>query len=641
MCGIAGAIRPADRAMGPAHALAMLAAIAHRGPDDEGCWRDGGVWLGHRRLSIVDLSAAGRQPMVSACGRYVLTLNGEIYNHRALRLEMEAGGPVAWRGRSDAEVFLEVIARLGLNTALEKARGMFAFGLWDRERRRLHLARDRFGEKPLYYAADRATLTFASELTALERVPGLTGSLSSDALSLFFRHGYIPAPLSVYEGVFKLPPGCVLEWREGEGAEVAPYWRLGEVIQAGQARRLSDPAAAVEELDRLLREVIGDQMLADVPLGAFLSGGIDSSLVVAVMQAVSARPVKTFTMGFESAAFNEARFAAAVARHLQTDHTEHAFTEADALAVVPRLGAMFDEPFADASQIPTFLLSQMARRHVAVALTGDGGDEMFGGYVRYLGVPRLWKAIARLPLRRAAAKALAAAPLAGLTRALGFLGPVANQYASRGDLGPSLRRAARWAGAAADLDELYELTMTAWPDPDALLVSPSGQTGDRRPPRPALDNGLEAMMWRDSIDYLPGDILCKIDRAAMANGLETRLPFLDPRIAAFAWRAPPSMKLAGGQTKWLLRQVLERYVPRELIDRPKLGFSVPLHPWLIGPLRDWAEDLLDPRSIEGQGVLRPKPVATAWRRFVAGDSSLDHKVWSLLMFQSWQAARGR
>ena len=422
---------------------------------------------------------------------------------------------------------------------------------------------------------------------------------------------------------------------------MAPYWRLGEVVEAGQAERLSDPAAAVEELDRLLREVIGDQMLADVPLGAFLSGGIDSSLVVAVMQAVSARPVKTFTMGFESPAFNEARFAAAVARRLETDHTEHTFTETDALAVVPGLGAMFDEPFADASQIPTFLLSQMARRHVTVALTGDGGDEMFGGYVRYVGVPRLWKALARLPLRRAAAAALATAPMGGVKRALAFLGPVAGQYASRGDLGPSLRRAARWAAAAGDRDELYELTMTAWPDPDALLVSPPNTTCVWRPRRPAFDNGLEAMMWRDTVDYLPGDILCKVDRAAMANGLETRLPLLDPRIAAFAWRAPPSMKLAGGQTKWLLRQVLDRYVPRDLIDRPKMGFSVPLHAWLTGPLRDWAEDLLNPDTIGRQGVLNLRPAATAWRRFVAGDASLDHKVWSLLMFQSWQAARGR
>ncbi|MGI8839342.1 MAG: asparagine synthase (glutamine-hydrolyzing) [Caulobacteraceae bacterium] len=639
MCGIAGAIRPVGQAIAPASATALLTALAHRGPDDEGMWSEGGVWLGHRRLAIVDLSPAGRQPMVSACGRYVFVLNGEIYNHPALRREVEAAGAADWRGRSDAEVFLEVIARFGLDRALEKARGMFAFALWDRERRTLRLVRDRFGEKPLYYADGHDSLTFASELRALERLPGLTGGLSADALSLYFRYGYIPAPLSAYENVRKLHPGCILTWREGDEPTVTPYWRLGDIVEAGHADRLNDPAAAVEALDRLLRQVIECQMLADVPLGAFLSGGIDSSLVVAIMQAVAARPVKTFTMGFESAAFNEAEFAAAVARRLGTDHTEHTVTDADARAVVPRLGAIFDEPFADASQIPTFLISRMARRHVTVALTGDGGDEMFGGYVRYPGVPRLWKALARMPLRRAAAAALAMAPMRLVEGSLGFLAPVAARYASRGKLGPSLRRAAGWA-AAGDIDELYELTMTAWPDPERLLVSPPRASPSWRPARPPFDNGLEAMMWRDSIDYLPGDILCKVDRAAMANGLETRAPLLDPRIAAFAWRAPPSMKLAGGETKWLLRRVLDRYVPRELIDRPKMGFSVPLHDWLTGPLRGWAEDLLDPALIARQGVLNPQPAATVWKRYLSGDTSVEHQVWTVLMFQSWQAARG-
>ncbi len=640
MCGIAGAIRPAAEAIEPGVARAMLAAIAHRGPDDEGMWREGGAWLGHRRLSIVDLSTAGRQPMVSACGRYVLTLNGEIYNHPALRQDVEAAGATPWRGRSDTEVLLEAIARFGVDGALRRARGMFAFAVWDRRRRSLHLARDPFGEKPLYYAVDGGALTFASELTALECVPGLVGALSANALSLFFRHGYIPAPLTVYQRVRKLPPGCVLTWREGAEAEAAPYWRLGEVVESGQANRLIDPDAAVGELDRLLRAAIEPQMLADVPLGAFLSGGVDSSLVVAIMQSVAPRPVKTFTMGFESAEFDEAGFALAVARHLKTDHTQQTVTAADARAVVPTLGAMFDEPFADASQIPTFLISRMARRHVTVALTGDGGDEMFGGYVRYPGVPRLWKAIARLPFRRTAAAALAAVPMGLAQGALGFLGPLGRQYTSRGRLGPSLRRAAGWL-AAADMDQLYELTMTAWPDPDALLVSPPTADCSWRPRRPVFDNALEAMMWRDTIDYLPGDILCKVDRASMANGLETRLPLLDPRIAAFAWRAPPSMKLAGGETKWLLRRVLERYLPKELIERPKMGFSVPLHDWLTGPLRDWAGDLLNPDLVARQGVLNTKPITKVWRRYLAGDSSLDHQVWALLMFQSWQAARGR
>ena len=640
MCGIAGAVRPAGEALAPAVARAMLAALAHRGPDDEGEWREGGVWLGHRRLSIVDLSAAGHQPMVSACQRYVLILNGEIYNYRALRREVEAMGAVAWRGCSDAEVFLEAIARFGVDAALEKAAGMFAFAVWDRVGHTLYLARDRFGEKPLYYVVDDGALTFASELTALECAPALTGALSPNALSLFFRYGYVPAPLTIHEGVAKLSPGRLLTWRPGEAPRVASYWRLGDVVEAGRASRLTDPAAAVEALDVLLRDAIAPQMLADVPLGAFLSGGIDSSLVVAIMQSIASQPVRTFTLGFQSPAFNEAEFARAVARHLKTDHTEHTVTFADAQAIVPRLGAMFDEPFADASQIPTFLISQMARRHVTVAMTGDGGDELFGGYVRYPGAPRLWKAIKGLPFRRTAAAALGALPMGLVEGALGFLGPLADQYASRGRLGPGVRRAAGWA-AARDLAELYELTMTAWADPDALLVSPPKAPIEWRPPTPAFDNDLEAMMWRDSVDYLPGDILCKVDRASMANGLETRAPLLDPRIAAFAWRAPPSMKLRGGQTKWLLRQVLDRYVPRALTERPKLGFSVPLHDWLTGPLRGWAADLLDPGLIARQGVLNAGPASRIWRRYLAGDSSADHKVWSLLMFQSWMEARGR
>jgi asparagine synthase (glutamine-hydrolysing) len=640
MCGIAGAVRPAGQPLEPDVASAMLTALAHRGPDDEGTWREDGVWLGHRRLSIVDLSPAGHQPMVSSCQRYVLILNGEIYNYRDLRREVEASRVVTWRGHSDAEVFLEAIACFGVDAALEKAAGMFAFAVWDRREATLHLARDRFGEKPLYYAHRDGALTFASELTALECVPGLTGALSANALSLFFRYGYVPAPLTIHEGVCKLPPGSLLTWRVGEAARVTPYWSLGDIVEAGRMSRLADPLAAVEALDGLLRDAIAPQMLADVPLGAFLSGGIDSSLVVAIMQSIADRPVKTFTLGFQSPNFNETEFALAVAQHLNTDHTEHTVTFGDAQAVVPTLGAMFDEPFADASQIPTFLISQMARRHVTVALTGDGGDELFGGYVRYPGAPRLWKAVEGLPFRKTAAAALGALPMGLVEGALGFLGPLADQYASRGRLGPSVRRAAGWA-AARDLPELYELTMTAWPDPDTLLVSPPKAGCEWRPPRPAIDNDLEAMMWRDAVDYLPGDILCKVDRASMANGLETRAPLLDPRVAAFAWRAPPSMKLRGGETKWLLRKVLDRYVPRALIDRPKMGFSVPLHDWLAGPLRYWAGDLLDPDRIARQGVLNAVPISRIWRRYLAGDSSGDHKVWTLLMFQSWMAARGR
>jgi asparagine synthase (glutamine-hydrolysing) len=618
----------------------MLGAIGHRGPDDEGVWSEGGACLGHRRLSIIDLSAAGHQPMISSCGRYVLTFGGEIYNFASLRGEVEAARPIAWRGHSDTEVFLETIARLGIERALERAYGMFAFALWDRQEHTAYLARDRFGEKPLYYSTHGGGLIFASELTAMERAPGLPRELAGDALSLFFRYGYIPAPFSIYQAVSKLPPGCLLTWREGAKLDIATYFSVARLIEAGRADRLGDPNLAVEALDRLLREAVGEQMVADVPLGAFLSGGVDSSLVVAIMQAVGKQPVRTFTMGFESPEFDEAPYALAVARHLGTDHTEHYVTQSDAQAIVPRLGELFDEPFADASQIPTFMISQMARRDVTVCLTGDGGDEMFGGYVRYVGAPRLWDAIRGLPLRGLASRALTALPLGLVNRGMSFLGPLARQYTARGALAPSLRRAAGWL-AARDRDDLYERTMTAWSRPDRLLTQPSSTERTWRPSAPVFGSHLERMLWRDAVDYLPGDILCKVDRAAMANSLETRAPMLDARIAAFAWRAPDSMKIHGSETKWLLRQVLDRYVPRRLIDRPKMGFSVPLHGWLTGDLREWAQSLLDPAVIARQGMLNAAVIAKVWRRYLAGDSSADHQVWSLLMFQSWMAARRR
>jgi asparagine synthase (glutamine-hydrolysing) len=618
---------------------AMLAAIRHRGPDDEGVWHADGAWLGQRRLSIVDLSAAGHQPMTSSDGRYVITLNGEIYNHASLRRCVDVAGEIAWRGHSDTEVLIEAIARFGLDRTLCLCQGMFAFALWDRREREAHLVRDRMGEKPLCYFANGAGLSFASDMSALRKAPDVPTVLSAEALSLYFRFGYIPSPHAIVEGVRKLPPGSVLTWRAGAPPVVRAFWSLGEVIREGRSDPRAKEAGAIDALDGLLRDVIGEQMLADVPLGAFLSGGIDSSLVTAIMQSLSDRPVKTFTLGFDSADFNEADDARAVARHLGTDHTEHCVTQADAQAIVPRLGAIFDEPFADASQVPTFLVSRMARQHVTVCLTGDGGDEVFGGYVRYPGAPRLWDAVRRWPLRSIAASALRGLPLGVTEAALGFLGPLAGRYTSRGRLGPSLRRAADWIEAAS-FEELYELTMTAWADPDSVLVDPPASVRSWRPSPPWFSSRLEAMMWRDSIDYLPGDILCKLDRATMANSLESRAPLLDSRIVEFAWRAPESMKLNGGVTKWMLRQVLYRYVPQDLVERPKRGFSVPQHAWLTGALKGWADQLLDPDTLRRQGMLRPEIVSRLWKRYQGGDSSLNHKVWTILMFQSWAEANG-
>lgn len=638
MCGIAGIIgdEPDEIENSVAH---MLRVIAHRGPDDQGLWREGDVCFGQRRLSIIDVSPAGRQPMTSASGRWVMTLNGEIYNFPDLRRELEADGVSGWRGHSDSEVLLALVDRHGVDDALKRAKGMFALALWDRHTRTAYLARDRMGEKPLYYLCEDRRFAFASELTALECLDGVSSRLSHDALAAFFRYGYIPAPLSVLRDVRKLEPGTLLTWRFGRPASITPYWRLADVIEAARKDRFSDPVEAAAALGSLLKQVVARQMVSDVPIGMFLSGGLDSTLITAVMQAQSKAPIRTFTLGFEAKEFNEAKQAKAIARHLGTEHTEHYVTASDAQAIAPRLGYLYDEPFADSSQIPTHLVSQMARRDVKVCLTGDGGDEMFGGYVRYPGVVRLWRTMRRVPGRRVIAGALETMPLPVLALAMGWLGPFARRYASRGRLGPNLRRTGRWlqAGSMADL---FEETMTFWPG-DGPLASPVGRPKRIwRPEAPTFDNDLEPMFWRDTVDYLPGDILAKVDRAAMAVGLETRAPFLDPDMVAFAWRVPPAMKVRGGKTKWLPRQVLARYAPPALTERPKLGFSVPLHEWLRGGLREWASDLIEPGRLRRQGLLNPLPVQEAWRRLERGDSTQGQPLWAVLMLQSWLAARG-
>ncbi len=617
----------------------MLSALRRRGPDDEGVWSGEGAWLGHRRLAIIDLTPAGRQPMVSACGRWVLVLNGEIYNFETLRRALDAGAPMAWRGHSDSEVLVETIARLGVADTLRQARGMFAFAVWDRASRTVYLARDALGEKPLCWRADGSSLAFASEVTALERGLDHAPDLSADALSAFFRLGYVPAPFAILEGVQKLPPGSLLTWREGGAPTVEAYCAVADQVEAGRRAPLTDEAEAIETLDGLLRSAIGEQMVADVPLGAFLSGGVDSALVVAIMQSLSARPVETFTLGFDVAEFDEAPHAAAVAAHLGTRHTEYYVCTADAQAIAPLMGEVFDEPFADPSQIPTWLISRMARERVTVCLTGDGGDEVFGGYVRYLGAPKLWDAVERLPFRKPLAAAAAAMPLGLLNPIVSAGGVLAKRYGAKGRMGANLRKVAGWL-TARDFEGMYERTMTAWPDAAGLLGSPGPAIGAWRPPPPRDLSRLEWMLWRDAVDYLPGDILCKVDRSAMAHGLETRAPLLDPRLTAFAWRATPAMKIRGEETKRLLRRVLDRYVPSTLIERPKMGFSVPLHDWLTGGLRGWAEDLLNADRLRRQGIVDPAVARKTWLRFGAGDTSLQHQVWCLLMLQSWLAARG-
>jgi asparagine synthase (glutamine-hydrolysing) len=621
----------------------MADELLHRGPDDRGVWADdvAGIALGHRRLSIVDLSAAGHQPMLSHDARFVLAYNGELYNTEALREEVErAVGPRAWRGHSDTEVLLEAFAALGVREALRRTVGMFALALWDRQERRLTLARDRIGEKPLYYGRFGTALLFASEPKALRRHPAWRGEIDRDALVLYARHGYVPAPYSIYRGVAKLAPGCFAEFSPGDAEpRIEPYWSALETALAGvTAPRREQEAELVGELDALLRQAVRGQMVADVPLGAFLSGGIDSSTVVALMQAQSSRPIRTFTIGFDEAEYNEAEHARAVARHLGTEHTELTVTPEQAQAVIPRLPDIYCEPFADASQIPTFLVAQLARQHVTVALSGDAGDELFGGYNRYLLAQRVWRGLSAvpLPLRRATVNALLGLPTRTWDRLLGALRPVLPRRLRVPNPGDKVHKLAGVL-AQEDLDSVYRRLVSQWSEPGELVP------GGREPPTPlTLPAGLEGlrtplqrMTYLDTVTYLPDDILVKVDRAAMAVSLETRVPLLDHRVVEFAWQVPEQYKVRGGCGKHLLREVLARYVPRELFDRPKMGFGVPIDQWLRGPLREWAEHLLDPVALRRQGYFAVEPIIRAWSDHLDGKRSNQYPLWVVLMFQAW------
>lgn len=645
MCGIAGVF--GGPRIDATIVECMTRAVSHRGPDDEGFWidADAGIGLGHRRLSILDLSPAGHQPMESPRGRYVITLNGEIYNYADLKERLAAEGhEVEWRGHSDTEVLLAGFDAWGIRTTLERASGMFALAVWDKAERSLTLARDRLGEKPLYYGrAGRAegAFIFASELKALLQHPDFEPEIDRHALSLFVRYLNVPAPLSIYRGIAKLMPGTMLTIRHGSGdPEVEEYWSGAEVASAGFADPIAlDDAAAADRLERLLEGAIGRQMMSDVPIGAFLSGGVDSSTVVAIMQKISPRPVKTFTVGFHEAAYNEATHAKAVAAHLGTDHTEMYVSPAEAMDVIPRLPTMYDEPFADSSQIPTHLISALARRHVTVALSGDGGDELFAGYDRYLITAGLWKKIAGvpMPLRSAAARALTLVPASAWTTLGDAAGGLLPRAVRMRRLGDKVHKGAAML-CSQSLDELYEGMLSLWPDPAAVVVGGSKESGPAIDPRLGALGGVERMMAQDMLGYLSNDILAKVDRAAMAVSLETRVPLLDPRIVEFAWRLPMSMKIRGGATKWLLRQVLHRHVPRALIDRPKMGFGVPLDSWLRGPLRDWAESLLDERRLDEEGFFHPGEIRRCWEGHLNGQTN-QFRLWAVLMFQSWLDAQ--
>ncbi len=641
MCGLTGFFSPTGLAENAAETVRRMSdAITHRGPDDAGVWVDeaAGVVLAHRRLSILDLSPAGHQPMSSNGGRYVIVFNGEIYNHLELR---EALAGMAWRGHSDTETLLAAFEAWGIEATLKKCVGMFALALWDRETRSLTLARDRMGEKPLYYGWQGDVFLFGSELKALRAHPAFRGEIDRDALALYLRHNYVPAPYSIYRGIAKLPPGSWLTLPTDTPVAASPaqsfYWRARDAAETSVRRGLDD-STAIDELDTLLRRAVGGQMVADVPLGAFLSGGVDSSTVVALMQAQSKRPVQTFTIGFHEAGYNEADHAHAVAAHLGTEHTELYVTAEQAMAVIPRLPALYDEPFADSSQIPTLLVSELARRHVTVSLSGDGGDELFGGYNRYMWASRIWRSLgwAPRPLRAALAGVLTSLPPAawnGVFAGLSAFLPKRWRYANPGD------KLHKLAGilAVRSPEEIYLALVSHWWQPADVVI------GAKEPATVLTDahqwadvpDFASRMMYLDQMTYLPDDILTKVDRAAMGVSLETRVPLIDHRVVEFAWQLPLSMKIRDGQTKWLLRQVLYRYVPRELIERPKMGFGIPLDVWLRGPLRDWAEALLDESRLRQEGYFHPEPIRQKWAEHLSGQRNWAYYLWDVLMFQAW------
>lgn len=647
MCGIAGFIdfaRLTSLDIGLTQAESMAAAIRHRGPDDGGVWGDAahGVFLAHRRLSIVDLSPAGRQPMTSESGRYVIVFNGEVYNHGEIRQRLDG---VAWHGNSDTEVMLAAIEQWGLEAALQKFVGMFAFALWDRHAASLMLVRDRFGEKPLYWGQFGSTMLFGSELKAMKQHPGFVGAVNRDALAGYMTYGYLPGSASIYQQVQKLPPGSMRVFQvEGSSCEQV-YWSAVDAALSGRANEFEgDDTAAANQLENLITNSVRQQLLADVPVGAFLSGGVDSSTIVALAQAYSRTPVKTFTIGFEEAGYNEAVYAEQVAKHLGTEHTELYVSHQDALNVIPDLPELYDEPFADSSQIPTFLVSKLARSRVAVSLSGDAGDELFCGYNRYKLADRLWRRSRQVPgaLRQVASRGLNAMPIA----AWDAMGAAARKLKLGAGipvhLGDKLHKFARVLGMAGDSASLYEALLEQWQGVDGLVkgARPVNRlTANAAVWRNDLDMN-HRMMLLDTVSYLTDDILVKVDRAAMGVSLESRIPLLDHRIYEFAWQLPMHMKMRDGQGKWLLRQVLYRYVPRELIERPKVGFAVPIGIWLRGPLKDWAADLLDPARLNREGYLDAARVTKMWDEHLRGHRNWQYPLWCVLMFQAWLEKNG-
>lgn len=661
MCGIAGALALGGGLVDSVRK--MTDTLHHRGPDDSGVWVDeaAGIGLGHRRLSILDLSPAGHQPMISACGRWVIAFNGEIYNHQTLRSELTvANAAPAWRGHSDTETLLAAFAHWGVEATLQRCVGMFAIALWDAQTRVFTLVRDRFGEKPLYYGwvgrGPQQAFVFGSELKALRAYPGFDAPVCRQALAQYLRFTYVPAPRSIYQGIYKLEPACRLTvqgcppaqppshpLRPGDAwgsVRVNQWWSFAQVVQEGAKQPLHNEAQALDLLEQQLNEAVRIQSLADVPLGAFLSGGVDSSMIAALMQRQASRPIQTFTIGFDEAGFDEAPHARAVAQHLGTQHHEMRVSSSMAQDVIPLLPWMYDEPFADSSQIPTHLVCKAARQYVTVALSGDAGDELFGGYNRYFWGPRIWSRLAwvPLPLRQALGHALQSVPMAAWDQVIAFLFR-GNQGINR--LGDKVHKLASRLKNVRSSDDLYASLVSEWSQPCDLVLGIDGQPCMEPAsllqdewPATGVDAAQLRMMYRDTTTYLTDDILCKVDRAAMATSLETRVPFLDHRVVELAWRLPLQMKVRKNTGKWALRQVLYKHVPRALIERPKAGFAVPVGQWLRGPLRPWAEMLLAPERLRTEGFFRAAPITSVWQAHLNGQDRTT-QLWPVLMFQAW------
>lgn len=653
MCGIVGAIQTGISSTEWQDRLqAMTDALRHRGPDDQGIWFDPamGIGLGHRRLSILDLSPAGHQPMWSADRRFVVVFNGEIYNFMALRHELETMGH-SFRGRSDTEVMLAAFSRWGVEKAIQRFNGMFAFAVWDHINRALYLARDRMGEKPLYYGWMGSAFLFGSELKALRAHPEFRPEIDPGSLALYLKHAYIHAPFCIFKDMYKLPAGCILTVpaQSTDRPEPVPYWSVKEAVRLGLSDRVNgNESDTVDELEHLLQDAVRSRMVADVPVGAFLSGGVDSSLVVALMQQASSRPVKTFSIGFYEEDYNEAGYAKAVAQHLGTDHTELYVDWSDASSIVLRIPEMYDEPFADSSQIPTFLISQLARQQVTVSLSGDGGDELFAGYSHYLSRRALWNKLERIPywLRYCSGKIIRALPDSSWGRMVAWM-PFSekNAIGTRGDK-------IRHLGELLTIHEFdtFFLSMNAlWRTPEELVngltdpIHPMKYLDMARTPEElvsGLTDPIHHMKYLDMMAYLPEDILTKVDRASMSVSLEVRVPLLDHRVVEYTWRLPLGMNIRDGKSKWVVQQVLYRYVPSRLIERPKMGFGVPVGAWLRGPLREWAESLLAENRLRQAGVLNAEPIRKRWSEHVSGRANWQDSLWCVLMFQAWQERWG-